>query len=225
MESKQKVMQEKNFTRNGEMKKINFDHFRCYEGGMADNIIINLPNADINVHQEISSKIKINISGAVKLIDDDVRCRAERKNRNVVITLLTKGKIVEASFKVDIYLPIKDFKLLSIISSSNICIGEGVYAKTLRVRTTSGMIKSNLTFENAVLESVDGDIDVSFFAESDVKASIFSESGDINLRLANIRKAHIDTHTAGAVRNYFRESRGYNALIDISSISGDIFIE
>ena len=202
------------------------NYFRSCEGGAVDNIIINLPNVDVNVHQSTSSKIEVNLRGKVSVVGGQVRCKARRVNRNIVVALYTYGKVIDTKIGFDIYLPAKDFKLISILSTSNVLIEERIYAKTLKVRTTSGMIKSDVTFEKAILESVSGPIEARFFAESDVETYISSESGDINLGIRNIGRFLIDTHTTlGSVRNYFRQSRShYTAFGEVSSNSGNIFI-
>ena len=123
-------------------------------------------------------------------------------------------------------MPAKNFKLISILSAANVLIEKGIYTETLKVRTTSGMIKSDVTFEKAILESASGLIEARFFAESDVETYISSESGDINLGIGNIGRFLINTHaTLGSVRNYFRQSSGnHTAFGEVSSNSGNIFV-
>lgn len=207
-------------------KKININYFRNFEVGITNNIVINLPKVDINVHQSVSSKVEATLRGTVSIIGGDEKCRVRREGQNFVVDLYTQGKIIDANLRLDIYLPIKEYDLISIISTNaNVCIDKGIYAKEFRLRTTSGVVKSYMTFKNAILESVDASIDVELFAESNVKASIFTESGDINLRLIHIKKAFIDTFTeTGSIRNNLRETRGYTALMDVSSINGNISI-
>ena len=206
--------------------KVNIDYFRNFEVGITNNIVINLPNAKINFHKSLSSKVEATLRGTVRVIGEDVKCRVNRKGKNFVIVLYAQEEIIDASIRLDIYLPIKEYNLISIISTNaNICIDEGIYAKKFMIRTTSGMVKSYMTFKNAIFESQGASIDVELFAESDVKASIFTESGDINLKLLYIKKALIDTFTkTGNVSNEHSETRGYTALMDISSISGNISI-
>lgn len=203
-----------------------FNYLRSYEGSLVDNIIINLPNIDVNIHQSTSSKTEIKMHGKVSVVGGKVKGKACKVNRDIVIDLNYSGKLVNIDAFCNIYLPSKNFKILSINSDSSICIEERIYAGLLKATTTSGIIRSNATFKKAILKSESGTIEARFFAESDVEVNITSKSGDINVSISNVAKYLINTHsTLGAVRNYFKQSGStYTAIGDITSSSGNILI-
>lgn len=214
----------RSFSENEEVKKKGFNEQRVYEGGKVDNIVINLPYSKVNVHQSSSSKTKIKLVGGISL-SGEINFRIYLKDRTLVVFLHTDGEVVSSNLRLQIFLPIKNYKLLSILGTSNIFIEDKVFTKMLRVKTEDGKVETNAVFEKATLKSVSGDIDVSTTAESDIEVNASTTSGNIDVKLNNIREANINTHTiSGFTKSVLEKSRGYTALIKASSISGNIFV-
>ena len=213
----------RNFSENEEVKKKGFNEQRVYEGGKVDNIVINLPYSKVNVHQSFSSKTKIKLVGGISL-SGEINFRIYLKDRTLLVLLHTDGEVVSSNLRLQIFLPIKNYKLLSILGTSNICIEDKVFTKMLRVKTEDGKVETNAVFEKATLKSVSGDIDVSTTAESDIEVNASTTSGNIS-KLNNVREANINKHTiSGFTKSVLRKTRGYTALIEASSTSGNIFV-
>lgn len=215
----------RNFSENEEVKKKGFNEQRVYEGGKVDNIVINLPYSKVNVHQSSSSKTKIKLVGGISY-SGEIIYRVYLKNRNLIVWLHTDGKVVSSNLSLQIFLPIKNYKLLSILGTSNICIEDKVFTKTLRVKTEEGKVETNAVFEKAILKSTNGDINVNITAESDIEIDASTTSGNIDIKLNNIKEGNIDTHTIlGSPKYTLRKTGGYTALIEASSTSGNIFVD
>lgn len=214
----------RNFSENEEVKTKGINEQRFYEGGKVDNIIVNLPYSKVNMYQSTSSKIKIKLVGGISY-RGEINFRIYLKDRTLVVLLHTDGEVFSSNLRLQIFLTIKNFKLLSIFGTSNICIEDKVFTKMLRVKTEDGKVETNAVFEKATLKSVSGDIDVYITAESDIEVNASTTSGNIDIKLNNIREANINTHTiSGFTKSVLEKSRGYTALIEASSTSGNIFV-
>ena len=71
-----------------------------------------------------------------------------------------------------------------------------------------------------------GDIELYIEAIKDINVNISSMSGDITAEFSNIGYINLYTNSmSGSVRNRHKEVKdGYNADVDISTMSGDIRI-
>lgn len=128
--------------------------------------------------------------------------------------------------KLDVSVPKKTFKVISAKSSSaDITLNEGVSTDYLKVKTQSGDLETNATVNNISVCTMSGDVELCIDATQDINVEVSTMSGDVSAEFNNIGNINLSTSSmSGDVRNRHKESRGYNADVDISTMSGDIRI-
>ena len=147
-------------------------------------------------------------------------------NRELIITLEFTGNCFNGNLKLDVTVPQKTFKVISAKSSSaDITLNEGVSTDYLKVKTQSGDLETNATVNNISVSTMSGDVELCIDATQDINVEVSTMSGDVSAEFNNIGHINLSTSSmSGDVRNRHKESRGYNADVDISTMSGDIRI-
>ena len=163
---------------NGKYQK--FDEKKVEDCRNIDKIAINSTFADVNVSVSNSSKVEAHFYGEANL-DGDVNFDVRVVNSELRITLKFTGNCFNGNLKLNIAIPQKIFKVISVKSSS---------------------------------------------ADVILNVNISSMSGDITAEFSNIGYINLYTNSmSGSVRNRHKEVKdGYNADVDISTMSGDIRI-
>ena len=172
-----------------------------------------------------SSKIEAHFYGEAE-IDGDVNFDVRAVNRELRITLQFAGNCFNGNLKLNITVPQKTFKAISAKSSSaDITLNEGVSTDYLKVKTQSGDLETNATFNNVSVSTMSGDVELCIDATNDISVEVSTMSGDVSAEFNNV--AHINLSTSsmsGDVKNRHKGSKGYTADVDISTMSGDIRI-
>lgn len=206
-------------------KSQKFDERKAEDCSKIENIAINSAFADVNVSASNSSKAEAHFYGEAD-IDGDVNFDVRRVNCELKITLEFTGNYFVGNLKLNVTVPQKTFKVISAKSSSaNITLDEGVSTDYLKVNTQSGDLKTNAVFNTVSVSTMSGDVNLCIDATQDINVDVSTMSGDVSAEFNNIGHINLSTSSmSGDVRNKHKESRGYNADVYISTMSGDIRI-
>lgn len=206
-------------------KLQNFDERKSEECSSVEKITIDSTFGDVNVSISNSSKIEAHFYGKAN-IDGDVNFDVQVVNRELRITLKSTGNCFNGNWNLDVTIPKKTFKVISVKSSSaDITLNEGVSTDYLKVKTQSGDVETNATFNKVSVSTMSGDVELCIDATQDINVEVSTMSGDVSAEFNNIGHINLSTSSmCGGVRNRHKESRGYNADVDISTMSGDIRI-
>ena len=218
--------QQTGYNRCNEIDKTQkFDQIKAEDCSNIDKITIKSTFCDVNVSVSNSSKVEAHFYGKA-IIDREVNFVFRAVNSELIITLETTGTCFNGNLKLDVTVPKKTFKVISAKSSSaDITLNEGVSTDYLKVKTQSGDLETNATVNNVSVSTMSGDVELCIDATQDINVGVSTMSGDVSAEFNNIGHINLSTSSmSGDVRNRHKESRGYNADVDISTMSGDIRI-
>lgn len=208
---------------NGKPRK--FDERKVQDCSNIDKVAIYSTFCDVNVLVSNSSKIEAHFYGQAE-VDGDVNFDAQVVNRELRITLKLTGNCFNGNLKLNIIVPKKTLKVISVTSSSaDITLNEGVSTDYLKINTKSGDLETNATVKNVFASTTSGDVELCIDATQDVNVEVHTTSGDVSAEFNNI--GHINLFTSsksGNIRNRHKVSKGYTADVNISTTSGDIRI-
>lgn len=209
----------------GTGKNQKFDERKVEECSNIENITINSKFVDVNVYVSNSSKVEAHLYGEAD-INGDVNFDVQVVNRELRITLKYPGNRFYRNLQLDVSVPKKTFEVISAKSSSaDITLNKGVSTDYLKVNIKSGDLETNATVNNISVFTMSGDVKLCIDATKDINVKVSTMSGDVSAKFNNI--GHINLSTScrcGDVINCHTGSRGYNADVDISTMSGDIII-
>lgn len=207
-------------------KTQKFDERKVEDCSNVEKIAIDSKFCDVNVSVSNSSKVEAHFYGKAN-IDGDVKFDVQVVNCELRITLKSTGNCFNGNLKLDVSVPKKTFKVISSKSSSaDITLNEGVSTDYLKVKTQSGDLETNATVNNISVCTMSGDVELCIDAIQDINVEVSTMSGDVSAEFNNIGHINLSTSSmSGNVRNRHKESRGYNADVDISTMSGDIRIK
>lgn len=203
-----------------------FNEIQKCDGDIVDGIVIETASVDVSIHQWTSSNITVKLDGEANVTSGNVDFDCYIIDRKLYIKINTNGIIVNQDLEFDVWLPPRLFNSLTIRGdSADVCIDKGIYARSVEVQTISGNIKVGAAFVKANLRSKDGDIKLSFNAQSKTETKISTVSGDISIFPSNIRKISLSAKSKyGEVVNNYHGTYGYVAMINVSSRNGNIII-
>lgn len=202
-----------------------FDERKSVDGSTIERITISSAVADISVSPSKSSNIEVCFHGQAD-ISGDIKFDVSVVGYELKIMLDFTGSCYNSSLNLDITVPKKCFEAITATSSSaDINLGEGISAKSFKVNTKSGNFKSQMAFTNASISTKSGDIELQVDAKNDIFVDISAMSGDVWAEFSNIDFIDLSTRSmSGSIRNRHRSEHGYTAIVDISTMSGDIEI-
>lgn len=202
-----------------------FDERKVEDCSNIEKIAINSTFADVNVSVSNSSKVEAHFYGVANL-DGDVNFDVRVVNRELRITLEFTGNCFNGNLKLDVTVPQKIFKVVSAkTSSADVTFNEGVSTDYLKVKTQSGDLETNATFNTVSVSTMSGDVELCIDATQDINVEISTMSGDVSAEFNNIGYINLSTTSmSGDVRNRHKGNKGYTADVDISTMSGDIRI-
>lgn len=202
-----------------------FDERKAEDCSNIEKIAINSTFVDVNVSVSNSSKVEAHFYDEAN-IDGGVNFDVQVVNRELRITLAFTGNCFNGNLKLDVTVPQKIFKVIFAKSSSaDITLNEGVSTDYLKVKTKSGDLETNATVNTVFVSTMSGDVELYIDAIQDINVEISTMSGDVSAKFNNIGHINLSTSSmSGDVRNRHKEIRGYNADVDISTMSGDIRI-
>jgi hypothetical protein len=192
-----------------------------------DEIIVDSMFADVEVSVSDSPKAEAHFWGSAADVQGDVDFKVQVINRKLNINLKITGKFWEGKLKLEISIPKRSFKKITVTASSANITLNGVMAEQLNVNTLSGNVKlSPVEIENASISTMNGDVNFCAKANQDIFVNITTMNGDVSAEFKNIQKLNISTKsTNGTIKNRHAEDKGYSANGSISTKNGDINIK
>lgn len=208
----------------GTGKTQKFDERKSENCNNIEKIAID-STVDVNVSVSNSSKVEAHFYGEA-VVDGDVKFDVRVVNRELRITLNFTGICFNGNLKLDITVPQKTFKVISAKSSSaDITLNEGVSTDYFKVETQSGDLKTNATVNNVSISTMSGDVELCINAIQDINVEVSTMGGDVSAEFNNIGHINLSTRSmSGDVKNRHKGIKGYDADVDISTMSGDIRI-
>ena len=141
----------------GTGKPKNFDEWKSEDDGNVEKILIDSTSIPVNISVSNTSKVEAHFYGQAD-IDGNIDFDFNVKNRELRIALEFTGNCYNSSLKLDVTVPDKTFKEISVKSSSaDITLNE-VSTESLKVKTQSGDLETFATFTNASITTVGGDV-------------------------------------------------------------------
>lgn len=210
----------------GESETRKFDERKYEDASNIEKIVIDSVSCDVNIVASDTSKIEAHLHGQANS-DGNLRLDVSKVRRQLKITVRNEGLFFNGNLKLDVTVPYKIFKEISIKTvSANVTLNENVLTEELRVNTTSGDLNTSATFTEARVTTVSGDVDLFLHAKQDIAVEISTTSGDVSAEFGNIGHMNLYNDTmSGDIRNRHKEKEeGYIADVDISTVSGDIRI-
>ncbi len=210
----------------GNTKAKKFDERKVQDARNVERITIDSSVADVKISVSNSQKVEVHFYGEVNVdgnIEFDVRMK-ERGELQVVAKL--KGNCYNGNLKLDITVPRKRFKAISAVSrSADITVKESVQTYNLKLRTQSGDVRSDASFEQVNVQTMSGDVELYVDAKQNIVTHISTMSGDVVAHFNNIGYIALTTNSmSGTIRNCHKSRDGYEAEAYISTMSGDITI-
>lgn len=206
-------------------KPRKFDESKVQDCSNIDKIAIYSTFCDVNISVSNSSKIEAHFCGEAE-VDGDVNFDVQVVNRELRVSLKFAGNCFNGNLKLNVTVPKKTFKVISVTSSSaDITLNEGVLTDYLKVKTKSGDLETNATVKNVSVSTTSGDVELCINATQNINVEVSTTSGDVSAEFNNIGHINLSTSSkSGDVRNRHKGSKGYIANVDISTTSGDIRI-
>lgn len=202
------------------------DEARVKNANLIERILINAPTVDVIITRGDSKNIEVHLSGTA-VSQSDVELIAKQSDSEYRISVISKKNVSLYDMKLEVKLPKKTFKLISVEGSSgDVHFNSGVHTNIVHANTESGNVVVNAVFSVAHIATESGDITMTIDAKSDISLKINSESGDINVQLMNIAKvlSHFKSES-GYVKSTYYGHIGHTATLNISTESGDIRIK
>ena len=190
-----------------------------------DKIAIDSTFGSVHIFVSNSSKVEAHLYGEAN-IDGDINFDAHVINRELRITLKSTGNFFGGNLNLDVSVPKKMFKAISAKSlSASFTLDEGVETNSLKVKTQSGYLESNAIAYNISVSTMSGYVELYINATHDINVDVSTMSGYVSAEFHNIRQLNLSTSSvSGNTRNCYKESSGFIADVDISTISGNIRI-
>ena len=186
------------------------------DSGLADVTIAVGNRTDVEVHYygEVCTDGKLEF---------DVTTSGDEVNVSAKIN----GSTFNGSLKLDVLIPQKVFRLISVKcqnGSAELC--KNVATERIKIDSQNGSIESEASFEEITAKSMNGSIDISVSAKSDIEISASSMNGSVNVELENIGFCNISTSSLnGSARNRHNSTGKYKATGDVSSMNGNVRVQ
>lgn len=186
------------------------------DSDLADVTIVasNRRNVEVHYYGEVSTdgnpKFNVNTSG------DEINVSAK-----------INGSTFNGSLKLNVIIPQKVFRLISVkCQNGSVELCKNVEAKRLKIDSQNGSIESEAFFEEITAKSMNGSIDISISAKSDIEIFASSMNGNVSIALDNIGSCNISTSSMnGSARNRHNSIGKYEATGDISSMNGSVRVQ
>lgn len=207
----------------GELKKYN--ERKSEEVGNIEKVTINSTFAKVNVTVSSSSKVEAHLYGEANL-DKELKLVVQRELNKIKIVVQYEGNCYGGNLKLDVAIP-KYLKTIIIKTvSAGVELSREVSAQDIKVDTTSGKIKSYATFKMANIVTISGDVNLNIVANQDILIETSTTSGKVSVDFSNIKNIKLSAKTvSGKVMNFHKaDNNGYNAVVEISTISGKVYI-
>lgn len=211
------------FSTSMETKKIEDKKSIGVEG--ANKITIDSDIADVTILTGDCGTIEAHYYGET-CTENNIELSVTKSDDEIKVILQKKEKIFNGNLKLDVYIPKKSFECIFVkCQNGKAEIQETVEAKQIKANTQNGSIQTEACFEKITAQSMNGSIDISIRAKSDIEISASSMNRNVNLLLENIGFCHISTSSMnGIARNSHNATGKYKAIGEVSSMNGNVRI-
>lgn len=202
-----------------EMKSIRIDKI--------NKIKINSDLADITVSVDNCDTVKAHYHGEV-VTDGNIKWSLTKYGDEINIVAKMNANIFNGSLKLDVVIPKKMFRLISVKSKNGTAeFNKNVETSCLKVNLQNGSIESEADFQEITAQTMNGSIDISISAKSDIEISASSINGNVNVELDNVGSCDISTSSMnGSVRKKPHNCTGkYRATGEISTMNGNVRVQ
>ena len=208
----------------GIMKAQKFDERKSADCSKITKITIDATFGSVNVNAVDSSNVEAHLSGEA-IIDGELKFDVIVENSELKIELSSTGNFFNGNMNLDITIPKKMFKKITLKSVSASFDIEGATTDALNVKTTSGYLNSNVTANKFDINTISGFVKMNIYAKKDIEMKVSTINGFVSVELDNISELDLTTKSiSGKIANRYKEDDGYFAKVDISTVSGDIEI-
>lgn len=210
----------------GTTKSQKFDETKSEASKNVKKITIISTFCDVDVSSvSSSSKIEAHLHGEA-VLDGKLTFDVTMVNHELKIEVKSTGNCFGGNLSLDVSIPKKTFDVLCVKgTSADITLNEGISVDYLMVNTTSGDLETRSCFSSCLISTMSGDVDLLVDASQNITAKISTMSGDVSAEFNNIRHIEASTSTmSGKVKNRNKATGRYNAVLDVSTMSGDISI-
>ena len=208
------------------MSMYEFDEFKYCK--VNKNLSIYSGVANLNVYSTTGNKISIYLTGKGNSTKEFKFEINETKDKTD-IRFYTNGDTENVDIKMDIYLPDTKFDNIKIESfKGNIdIVSESINCKSIDIFSPSGSINCNCTFENIKAHTIEKEISICIYANTNININASSCKGNIALYLSNIKSLKFPKKScSGIIYNNFVKNayKPYIAVASIRSEKGKINI-
>ncbi len=182
--------------------------------------------ADVTITAGSRSDVEVHYYGEV-CTDGKLEFDVTTSGDEVNVSAKINGSTLNGSLKLDVLIPQKVFRLISVKcqnGSAELC--KNVEAERIKLDSQNGSIESEASFEEITANSMNGSIDISISAKSNIEISASSMNGNVSVELENIGFCNISTSSMnGSARNRHNSTGKYKATVDVSSINGNVRVQ
>lgn len=204
-------------------KKI--DETKSVESKKISKIKIDCDSADVTIAAGNSANIEAHCYGEVYA--GNFELNVTTFGDEISISAKINESIFSGSLRLDVLIPQKVFKLISAkCANGYVKLCENVETKCLELDLQNGNMETEAHFQEITANSINGSIDISIIAKSDIEIFASSMNGNVNVKLENIGSCNISTSSMnGTVRNSHGSDGKYNATGNVSSMNGNVRIK
>lgn len=205
-------------------KKI--DETKCTGADGISRIKVESELADVTIAAGNRTNVEAHCYGEV-YTDGKVEFDVTTSGDEINVSVKINGSTVNGNLKLNVLIPQKVFRLISVkCRKGSAEIYKNVEAERLKIDSQNGSIGSEAIFEEIIAKSMNGSIDISISAKSDIEISVSAMNGNINVKLENVGSYNISTSSMnGYVRNMHNSTGKYKATGDISSMNGNVRVQ
>lgn len=179
--------------------------------------------ADVTIAVGSRKDVEVHYYGEV-YTDGKLEFDVTTSGDEVYVSAKINGSTFNGSLKLDVLIPQKEFRLISVkCQNGNAELGKNVDAERIKIDSQNGNIESKASFKEITAKSMNGSIDISVSAKSDIEISASSMNGNVSVELENIGFCNIATSSMnGFSRNRHNSTGKYKAAGDVSSMNGNV---
>lgn len=182
--------------------------------------------ADVTIAVGNSTDVEVHYYGEV-CTDGQIEFDVTTSGDTINVSTKINSSTFNGNLKLNVFIPQKVFRLISVKcqnGSTEIC--KNVEAERLKIDSQNGSIESEAIFEEITAKSMNGSIDISISAKSDIEISASSMNGNVTVELENIGSCNISTSSMnGSTKNRYNSTGKYKATGDVSTMNGSVRIQ
>lgn len=189
-------------------------------------VVIDSAIADVNLTFSRSTRFEVHLSGRLDK-DEDVDLEVEvADDCELRIKLKFTGCCYYSNLRLDVAIPHKTIKLIDVSTlTADVTLEEEMITEVLRVKTKHGNVDAMAKLLEADITTMSGNVELLINAFKDASIKVATITGDVSMNFQNIATVQLTEETQKRnVKNRHQKGVGHNALVDISTMCGDIRI-